>query len=514
MNAKTYRPIPVRIAGVLLAIIPCWSAAEDLYRLTEVGTLNGGERSLAVAMNSSGQIAGSSLFVPGVALWHAFLWDGTAIRDLGTLGGTQSFATAINSAGQITGYSWTLDNAEKHAFLWNGSAMVDLGTLGGTQSEGKDINASARVTGTSSLAGTSNSHAFVWDGAKMKDLGTLGGATSTGNEINSKGQVAGTARLANGQNRAFFWDGTKMQNLGTLGGTRSNGQAINDLGHIAGTSTTSGTNRLSLFLWDGSSLRNLGNLGQNAMSVNDMNGSDQIVGLSRDPFVPGVGPQDYSFMWDGTVLQNLGAGDSCYAPESIALAVNSAGHVVGNSCNGAFLWKGNQLWFIEDLIDPQDPLKAYISFPFADMGAPDINARGQIAANAYDSRYDQIRAFLLTPLEYQIVILGPAANSKWKLGATVSIKIALVNASGQRISDARAATLTETPCKVNFSATGAQNKATTCMKYDATANVFFFNWKLAATGIGSTTLKVSATYKFSMPDTITTTKSRSISIVQ
>ena len=93
----------------------------DLYRLTEVGTLNRGERSLAVAMNSSGQIAGSSLSAQGDVPWHAFLWDGIKIKDLGTLGGSESYATAINSFGQVTGYSWKQNNANKHAFLWDGA---------------------------------------------------------------------------------------------------------------------------------------------------------------------------------------------------------------------------------------------------------------------------------------------------------------------------------------------------------------------------------------------------------
>ena len=52
------------------------------------------------------------------------------------------------------------------------------------------------------------------------------------------------------------------------------------------------------------------------------------------------------------------------------------------------------------------------------------------------------------------------------------------------------------------------------MKYNATTNEFYFNWKLGTAGTGSTALKVAATYKFSMPETITTTESRTISIIQ
>ena len=94
--------------------------------------------------------------------------------------------------------------------------------------------------------------------------------------------------------------------------------------------------------------------------------------------------------------------------------------------------------------------------------------------------------------------------------------MALVNADGQRISDSRAAALVATPCKVKFSASGVQSRSAVClMKYDAATNDFYFDWKPAATGgTGSTTLMVEPTFKFSMPQTITTSKARAISIIQ
>ena len=71
---------------------------------------------------------------PPATRWHAFLYSGSTMTDLGTLGGTNSVAYGINASGQVVGYAHTTGNAAAHAFLYSGSTMTDLGTLGGTYS--------------------------------------------------------------------------------------------------------------------------------------------------------------------------------------------------------------------------------------------------------------------------------------------------------------------------------------------------------------------------------------------
>ena len=88
---------------------------------------------------------------------------------------------------------------------------------------------------------------------------------------------------------------------------------------------------------------------------------------------------------------------------------------------------------------------------------------------------------------------SPAPSSKWRVGTTVPVKIALAGAGGTRITDAAAAPLA-TGCRVGFSVTGAQTLAQQCMKYDPATDQFIFNWKLASSGTGAATIKVTITY--------------------
>jgi probable HAF family extracellular repeat protein len=101
----------------------------DSGAFTDFGTL-GGIESLAFAINERGQVTGQAQLAAGPR--HAFLWDGK-LRDLGSLGGNFSRGQAINGLGQVAGLS-TLTSADDdliHAVVWDGSGMRDLGTLPG-----------------------------------------------------------------------------------------------------------------------------------------------------------------------------------------------------------------------------------------------------------------------------------------------------------------------------------------------------------------------------------------------
>ena len=175
--------------------------------LSDLGTLGGGA-SWATAMNGRGQVVGTSSTVTGQ--WHAFIWDGGTMRDLGVLPGDDwipepeswwSQATGINARGQVVGFTAGFLASEELAFLWDGTTMRGLGTLGGADSHAFAINERGDVVGQAALPnGTCydyeiQCHAFLWRNGTMLDLGSLGGA-SVALAINGRGQVAGWSNLS------------------------------------------------------------------------------------------------------------------------------------------------------------------------------------------------------------------------------------------------------------------------------------------------------------------------------
>ncbi|MEO5764069.1 MAG: hypothetical protein ABIR52_02065, partial [Casimicrobiaceae bacterium] len=79
------------------------------------------------AIAPSGEVVGFS-FLPGGAGPHAFLHDGAAMHDLGTLGGATSTALAINAGDEIVGESANAQGSSR-AFVHAAGAMIDLNTV-------------------------------------------------------------------------------------------------------------------------------------------------------------------------------------------------------------------------------------------------------------------------------------------------------------------------------------------------------------------------------------------------
>jgi len=365
---------------------------EPEYTITDLNTL-GGTESWAVAINTPGQVVGSS-FITDDFEFHAFLWENNVMTDLGHLGGRDSIARDVNDFRQVVGDSFISDdipNYGPHAFLWENSVMTDLGTLGGSSPSGNtsstayDINNFGQVVGVSiSLSG--DSHAFLitpedtnsdsipdlWfrdynsDGANdlMADLSTLGGPNSAGNCIINSGQIVGVSDTASGERHAFLWENSVMTDLGTLGGTRSSAFDMSFSGQIVGGSTTTTSASYHAFL----------------ITPEDTN-SDSIPDLwFRDDNSDGIN----DLMTD---LSTLGGS------YGFARAVNASNQVVGNSnisgdtTDHAFLWEKGVITDLNDLIPPNSGWELLI--------AHDINDAGQIVGEGIIN--GESHAFLLIP---------------------------------------------------------------------------------------------------------------------
>ncbi|MBX9652130.1 DUF3466 family protein, partial [bacterium] len=207
----------------------------------------GGTYSNAAGINSLGHVVGyadpeaSQPYQP----YHAFLFDGISLQDIGTLGGDQSSAADINNNGKITGFASLADSLSlPHAFIYDGSTMKDIGTLGGVGSGslGTAINANGHVTGAAGYDDFFLQHAFFYDGTSMRDLGSLSieNNSSIGKDINDHDQIVGHSFTSYGAQHAFIYDPKcGMVDLNSLidpssGWIIEEANAINNKGQITG----------------------------------------------------------------------------------------------------------------------------------------------------------------------------------------------------------------------------------------------------------------------------------------
>jgi probable HAF family extracellular repeat protein len=160
--------------------------------------------SVGNGLNNKGQVVGQQDVEPPLPQrppQQAFVYTpGSQFPlDIDNVPDRQSDATSINDAGQVTGSLSTgtcpppsavfpacLGNT--HAFVYTGSGLVDIGTLGGAYSAGTSINNRGDVVGSSTLA-DGTSHLFLYTQGHMQDLGTVDGQSLGSGIINDHGDI-------------------------------------------------------------------------------------------------------------------------------------------------------------------------------------------------------------------------------------------------------------------------------------------------------------------------------------
>lgn len=175
-----------------------------------------GAGAFAFGLNDVGQVVGAA-YSPDVTplgqMAHAVSWQDGAITDLGLLPGDEdSSAVAVNSAGQIVGSSGRTDpdtyEAQYRPFLHSGGVMTAIPAPSG-EAYASDINDSGVVVGTMRAGGgLSKFHAWIYADGVVTNLNTVIPAAGlhlvSAKAIGNDGRVAGVAVDAQGRYHAYL----------------------------------------------------------------------------------------------------------------------------------------------------------------------------------------------------------------------------------------------------------------------------------------------------------------------
>ena len=345
------------------------SAAPPTYRLTEFGFNDPpGSTTYISGLADTGEVA---LTVYGSTTTQSYLWCNSVTSPLS---GAHT-ACGPNTNVLIAGFS-RLGHASLNVYNADGSCNKNavwvqgkLTYIGAPPAPYTTVGVGAindrdQVTGSlfsqTIVNGNSLESQFVWQNGQYTLLPPLpngemyypGGATAT--SINDFGVIAGTSGTAGGF-RGVVWVNDQAIDMGTCPGIpNSGGGIINNLGMVTGT----------------------------CESV-------------QQTFTP--------YVWQFGHFTLLPLPASGYQ-SGFAAGINDFGEIAGSqypSPDGtspptALLWLQGQVYDLNTLIAPNDPLKAYVVLEFG--GA--VNALGQVTASGVDSRLPagSTVQLLLTPV--------------------------------------------------------------------------------------------------------------------
>src|ERR1022692_1278460 len=206
-------------------------------KATSISTL-GSSVSVANAINGSGEIAGWNSYNSNVTFDpQAFIYSNGSMQNINSpaLFPSGTEANGINNAGEVVGTGY-LSPSNFHAFLYSGGKMKDLGPSGAFQATAYAINTSGQIVGTYS-PNSGASGTFLYTNRTMTTLPNPAGSRGGfGIAINDNGEIAGSPYPSAGGSHAAKFSGGAWTDLGNLTGAQGSGAtAINTAGQIVGT---------------------------------------------------------------------------------------------------------------------------------------------------------------------------------------------------------------------------------------------------------------------------------------
>jgi probable HAF family extracellular repeat protein len=314
--------------------------------------------------------------------------------------GNINVPSCLNNSAQVSGYA----QGPQHAFLYTDSSgvMQDLGTLPAPYNVWSDafgINDAGQVVGRCASSTWGVYHVFLSGPGGFSEIGPppVGPPPAPDASYHAQALTGGKAAgwwKAGTTTRACTYENGEVRSLFDSP-PFSEAYGLNTAGDVVGRAG-GGSDTCQGFLYSGGSPNLLGTLpapfNSDSIAI-AINAAGQVVGNSYK-FTPHV-PR--AFLWTSNGgIQDLGTLPAPLDYATEAKGINAAGQVVGTSKPGsgpthAFLYSGGVMSDLNSLVVnlPED---------FIVQEAFGINDRGQIIASAYNSSYTKYHNYLLTPV--------------------------------------------------------------------------------------------------------------------
>jgi probable HAF family extracellular repeat protein len=214
----------------------------------------------ALGINDSGEVVGTGYFTDGN--FHAFLYSGGKMTDLGPRGAVQASAIAINNSGQIIGGYYLTSGAVGEFLITNGKMTTLPVPTGSYAVSAFAINDIGDIVGTNFFNSGAPPHAVKFTSGAWTDLGAINGAeASRATGINLSGQIVGTGFFRQtqyhpfkpGKHVPFISTSGGLVDLNTLiqtgtGFTLTDAVGINDSGQILCNATNAAGSKHAVLL--------------------------------------------------------------------------------------------------------------------------------------------------------------------------------------------------------------------------------------------------------------------------